>query len=114
MFGFMENEHDYGGLIASVEALLFSILISAVGESSYRPLVLACLNLLPRIRKGWTSAAGVQKAAIDAVEKRKEEMDNGSADRTDMLQNLVKIVDEKGDKVNFTLQEVTLEVWVAM
>jgi hypothetical protein len=114
MFGFMRNSEDHGAFIASLDALMPVLCISAIAPSYLRTLVMGSAVFIPAGLAAIKAIDGIRKAAVEAVNRRKGEMKDGVAHRTDMLQQLFDIVHEKGEKVNFTSDEVTLEAWVAM
>jgi hypothetical protein len=70
--------------------------------------------IFPAALKAVKAIGGIRKAAVAAAGKRINEMNCGVARRGDMLQQLFEIVREKGEKLNFTYEEVTLECYVAM
>lgn len=114
MFGFMENSHDHGAFIASLDALMPVLCIAAVAPTYMRPLIMGSAIVVPAALKAVKAVDGIRKAAIEAVTQRQQEMKAGTVHREDLLHQLFEIEREKGQKVNFTTNEVTLESWVAM
>lgn len=114
MFGFLENSEDHGSFIASLDALMPVLCISAIGPTYLRPLIMGSAIVIPAAFKAVKAIDGIRKAAVAAAGKRMTEIENGVAHRSDMLQQLFDIVREKGEKVNFTSREATLEAYVAM
>ncbi|KAF2790230.1 cytochrome P450 [Melanomma pulvis-pyrius CBS 109.77] len=114
MFGFLEKSEDHGAFIASLDALMPVLCISAIAPWYMRPFIMASAIVVPAALKAVKAVDGIRKAAVEAAGKRKKEIDDGVAHRNDMLQQLFDIVREKGEKVNFTDKEATLEAWVAM
>ncbi|KAF2195063.1 cytochrome P450 [Zopfia rhizophila CBS 207.26] len=114
MFGFMENSHDHGVFIASLDALMPVLCIAAIGPAYLRPLVTGSASAIPAALKAAKSVDDIRKAAIAATNQRKKDIEDGVVPRNDLLQQLFGIVREKGEKVNFTHNEATLESWVAM
>lgn len=114
MFGFLEKSEDHGAFIASLDALMPVLCISAIAPWYMRPFIMASAIVVPAALKAVKAVDGIRKAAVEAAGKRKKDIDDGVAHRNDMLQQLFDIVREKGEKVNFTDKEATLEAWVAM
>ncbi|KAF1948861.1 cytochrome P450 [Byssothecium circinans] len=114
MFGFMEKGIDVGGWIAALDALMPVLCVAAIAPSYYRPLIMGSAILSPTVFKALKSFEGIHTAAVEVVKKRVQEINAGTADRIDMLQQFTKIAREKGAQVNFTDSEVTLEAYVAM
>jgi hypothetical protein len=114
MFGFLQNSEDHGAFIASLDALMPVLCISAIGPSYLRPLIMTSAIFIPAALKAVKAIDGIRKAAVAAAGKRMKSIEDGAAARHDMLQQLFDIVREKGEKVNFSSREVTLEAYVAM
>lgn len=114
MFGFLEKSEDHGAYIASLDALMPVLCISAIGPFYMRPFIMCSAIILPAALKAVKAIAGIQKAAIAASQKRLEEIKDGKDSRGDMLQQIFDIVQEKGEKLNFTEREATLEAYIAM
>lgn len=114
MFGFLEHSEDHGAYIASLDALMPVLCISAIAPYYLRPLIMCSAIVIPAVFRAVKAIEGIQQAAIAATQKRLGEMRAGEATRTDMLQQLFAIVQEKGEKVNFSEREATLEAFIAM
>jgi|TARA_R110002003_G_scaffold1110_2_gene22367 hypothetical protein len=114
MFGFLQNSEDHGAFIASLDALMPVLCVSAIGPTYLRPLIMSSAIVLPAALKAVKAIDGIRQAALAAGTKRRKDIENGVAHRNDMLQQLFDIVREKGEKVNFSSDEATLEAYVAM
>jgi hypothetical protein len=114
MFGFIEKGEDHGAFIASLDALMPVLCVSAIGPTYLRPLIMSSAIVIPAAFRAVKAIDGIRKAAVIAGGKRKKDIEDGVAHRNDMLQQLFDIVKEKGEKVNFTSDEATLEAYVAM
>lgn len=114
MFGFMKDSEDHGSYIASLDAVLPLIAVSAVSPSYIRPLLQLSGIAIPGVLKAVKALDGILQASFQASGKRKNDLDNGVVHRSDLLQQLFDIVREKGEKVNFSTKEVTLESYVAL
>jgi hypothetical protein len=114
MFGFLENSEDHGAFIASLDALMPVLCIAAIAPTYLRPMVMGSAIVIPAAFRAIKAIDGIRKAAVIAAGKRKEDLEKGVSDRQDMLRQLFDIVREKGEKVNFSSDEATLEAYVAM
>jgi hypothetical protein len=114
MFGFLEKSEDHGAFIASLDALMPVLCISAIAPWYLRPFVMGSAIVIPAAFRAVKAVDGIRAAAVEAAGKRKKQIADGSVKRNDILQQLFDIVGEKGEKVNFTDKEATLEAWVAM
>ncbi|KAH7067852.1 cytochrome P450 [Paraphoma chrysanthemicola] len=114
MFGFLEKSEDHGAFIASLDALMPVLCISAIAPTYLRPLIMSSAIVIPAAFKAVKAIDGIRKAALAAGGRRKKEIEDGVAHRNDILQQLFGIVREKGEKVNFSSGEATLEAYVAM
>lgn len=114
MFGFLEKSEDHGAFIASLDALMPVLCISAIGPTYLRPLIMGSAIAIPAAFRAVKAIDGIRKAAVIAAGKRMKENADGVPHRHDMLQQLFDIVQEKGEKVNFSSDEATLEAYVAM
>jgi hypothetical protein len=114
MFGFLEKSEDHGAFIASLDALMPVLCIAAIAPWYVRPFVMGSAIVIPAAFRAVKAVDGIRAAAVEAAGKRKKQITDDTVKRNDMLQQLFDIVAEKGEKVNFTDSEVTLEAWVAM
>lgn len=114
MFGFMEKNTDINGWIEALDALMPVLCVAAIAPTYYRTLILGSSILNPTVFKALKSFEGIHTASVDCVDKRVNEINAGTAERIDMLQQFSKIVREKGAQHNFTDNEVKLEAYIAM
>jgi hypothetical protein len=114
MFGFLQKCEDHGAFIASLDALMPVLCMAAIAPSYIRPLIMTSAIVIPAALKALKAIDGIRKAAVEAAGKRMKTIDEGGPLRNDMLQQLFDIVRNKGDKVNFSSREATLEAYVAM
>src|SRR4051812_32469290 len=92
MFGFLEKEEDHGSFIKSLDMLMPVMCVAAIGPKYYRPFILGASIVLPTVPDAIKALGRIQEAALDAVERRKEAVIKGTADRYDMLQQMMDIV----------------------
>lgn len=114
MFGFLEHSKDHEAYIASLDALMPVLCVAAVASNYMRPLVMGSAIAIPVVFKALKALESIRNAAVIATKKRVKEVEDGKVPRNDMLQQLFDIVQEKGEKANFSGREVTLEAYVAM
>jgi hypothetical protein len=112
MFGFLNKREDHGDYIASLDACMPVLCISAIGPRYLRPLIMACSILIPAVSKAVKAIDGIYKAAIVATDKRSK-VPSGER-QNDMLGQLLDIANMKGNMKNFSNSEVTLEAHTAM
>lgn len=114
MFGFLEKSEDHGAFIASLDALMPVLCIAAIAPSYVRPIIMTSAIFIPAGLKAIKAMDAIRDAAVEAASTRKKSIEDGDPARHDMLQQLFEIVREKGEKVNFSDREATLEAHVAM
>jgi D-alanine-D-alanine ligase-like ATP-grasp enzyme len=115
MFGFMEKREDHGTLIASIDAVLPVIVTAAVAPSSYRPFIMGSSMISATCRRAMKGLGVLRQAALDAVADRKKQVEDGVADRYDLLQQMMDIAqDENGKKVDYGYSEISCHCWSNM
>lgn len=114
MFGFMENSHDHNGWVNSLELFLPFLCVTGVGPTYLRPLILGSAMVVPGALKALKAFETIAEAARTCVAKRFNEPPAEGEKRTDILQQLYDIYQEKGDKVDFKMGEITQEAWVGL
>jgi hypothetical protein len=114
MFGFLQNSEDHGAFIASLDALMPVLCMAAIAPSYVRPIIMTSAIAIPAVLKAVKAIDGIRKAAVSAASRRMINIEEDAPVRNDMLQQLFDIVREKGEKMNFSSREATLEAYVAM
>jgi hypothetical protein len=114
MFGFLQDSEDHGAFIASLDALMPLLCMTAIAPSYVRPIIMTSAIVIPAALKAVKAVDGIREAAVAATSKRMRRIEEGAPVRNDMLQQLFNIVQEKGEKLNFTSREATLEAYSAM
>lgn len=115
MFGFMEDRTDHGSYIASLDALLPVLTITALAPTYTRPILFAMSALSPKIRKALSAIEHIAQAARDCVSSRSNALSIGNIDlRKDLLAQLFHISKEKGEKIDFGIGEIQYEAYVAL
>jgi hypothetical protein len=115
MFGFMQDRHDFGSYIESLDQLLPPMVVSAVSPTYARPFILPAALLFPKTRKALASLKHIATAAKGCVAKRREEMASGNETiRNDILNKLFAIHIDKGQKYDFQIPDIEQEAYVAL
>jgi hypothetical protein len=114
MFGFLQHSHDHGAFIASLDALMPVLCMSAIAPSYLRPIIMTSAIVVPSVLRAVKAIDGIRKAAVAAAGKRINNIESGNPVRNNMLQQLFDIVREKGEMINFSSREATMEAYVAM
>ena len=70
--------------------------------------------MFPKLLKAVIAVDGIRKTAIRETAEAMARNKDVTSKRTDFLSQLLSIVQEKGEKVNFTHNEVQSESWVAV
>jgi hypothetical protein len=110
MFGFMQNSHDHGNYIESLDNLIPPMCVAAVGPSYLRGFLLTGLPMVSAKAKKAMSAIGhISTAAKDCVGRRLRGEDD--VERRDILNQLLDIVASKGEKDDFQVPEVEQEAY---
>jgi len=112
----MENSHDHESYIASLDTLLPVLTAAGVSSPVVRGLLLGSSMLSSGVRKGLKAIDHIAAAARSCVATRLsvDSKDESQANRTDLLQHLLKIAKNKGEAVDFGKGEVEYEAYVAM
>ncbi|KAJ9631144.1 hypothetical protein H2204_008366 [Knufia peltigerae] len=114
-FGFLATGKDYGDWIGSLDLLLPFLCATAVAPSYIRPLILASSLVVPGSLKALKAIDNIGVSARRCVAERfdKTSKDEESR-RTDILEQLYDIHEEKGEKVDFQLGDIQQEAYVAL
>ena len=115
MFGFMQDRHDFGSYIESLDQLLPPIVVSAVCPTYARPFIFPAALLFSKTRKALASLKNIANAAKTSVQKRRQEMAAGNVTiRNDILNQLFIIHNERGEKSDFQISDIEQEAYVAL
>jgi hypothetical protein len=115
MFGFLSEATDYRGYIAALDCLLPILTTACVMPSYMRPFFLVGGAVIPRVFKALMSLKNIEKATEDVVTERFALMGKGDAEnKKDILNSLFEVMQEKGDKVDFGITDIKVEVYVAL
>jgi hypothetical protein len=91
------------------------ITVSAVAPSYIRPLIMASSIFSSAVRTALRAIDHIAAAAKGCVAERSQQLLTGvQTIRCDLLQQLFDISNEKGEKVDFGLGEITYEAYVGL
>jgi hypothetical protein len=109
-FGFMSEHSDVGGYMKTVDSLLPAFTLAATVPSYLtQTFLFSTILLSPSVRGALGSIQYIEKAARDAVERRKQEMMDPSDAKRDMLRKMLEINAERGEKINFSIDHIRVE-----
>ncbi|KAF2733856.1 cytochrome P450 [Polyplosphaeria fusca] len=111
MFGFLEREEDHHSFIGALDALLPITAISGTAPTYYRPVLMSAAFSIPSIRRG---LAGMVNDTLALIAQRKDQLAAGNAVPHDLLQQMLDLAHEKGEKINFSDKEASLHSWANM
>jgi hypothetical protein len=115
----MENAHDHQGYIHALDLLVPFIAVACAMPAYMRPLFLASGALVPRVFKALGALRHIETASDACVAQRRLRSTRNEAGRRgqgqkDMLDGFFDILRSKGEKKDFTLAEVKMEVYGAL
>jgi hypothetical protein len=79
-----------------------------------RPFLLLVAVCIPRLLKAVLAIEDIKKTAIRETRTAMERALEVTEKRPDVLSQLLAIVQDRGEKVNYTHKEITSDLWVAM
>jgi cytochrome P450 len=111
-FGFLEHSTDHGNYIAAVHKAMPLLSVMTHAPSYFRPVLMVFAAFVPALLRAVISIDGIRKTAVRETDVA---MARGTDSRQNhMLSQLLRIVEEKGEKTGITHHEVTGEMWVAV
>lgn len=114
MFGFMKDKHDYRGYISALDTLLPVLVSSCVMPKYVRPFLMLGGAFMPGVRKALNALKDIDHAAETCVSKRLRSLEDGEERRKDIVASLFEIQQEKGAKVDFEIEDIRLEAYIAL
>lgn len=99
----MEKSHDHESYIASFDSLLPVMMTASLVPPAFRGMVHGSSVFSSTIRKGLKAIKHISAAARGCVARRAnaDTKSESQAHRTDLLHHLLKIVNDKGEAVDF-------------
>lgn len=112
-FGFLRENVDYNGWMGMLD-----VMVPPVSSLGYIPKGMQTLYLMLQLafsretRKGLAAAKTVIEQSQAVVKERQDAIAAGTESlRNDYLSRLMKIVHDRGDKIDFNMQDVVVNVW---
>ncbi|KAI9719365.1 MAG: hypothetical protein M1828_006266 [Chrysothrix sp. TS-e1954] len=112
-YGFLEQERDIDSLMAAAAAVAPFEGMMGMAPPWLRP-VMVWMLAIPNIARGVINMQKVKKTGQRVVANRMREVENQQQTRKDMLGKMLQIVYEKGEKSDWSVQDVEQECFVAM
>lgn len=114
MFGFLNNGGDHNGYIRALDLLLPVLCAVSVMPTYIRPFFLLSSAVVPKVFRALSSVKEIETAAKKCVSERQSLLEKGDDVEKDVLNSLFEIVRNKGPELDFSMTEVTVEVYVAL
>ncbi|KAJ5318517.1 cytochrome P450 [Penicillium atrosanguineum] len=113
--GFIENCGDQGAFLASLELMLPVLTTAAASSPLIRRLIMGLFTLSSTARKGLKGMNHIIETARKSVDNRASAVGAaGKQERKDILHNLLAIVYSKGDRLDFSIEDVKNEAFAAL
>lgn len=110
MFGFMSERTDVGNYIKAIDSLLPAFSIGGTVPSYLTKLFLASTILFsPSVRGALGAIKHLESASKSAVQRRKKEVEENKDNKRDMIRKMLEINADRGEKINFTYQDIHVE-----
>lgn len=117
MFGFMDTGGDYQSLIHSLDVLNPVMASMAVSATYARTAIVLSAITSKSVRIALKGIDHVTMTAKACVKERLEQIlasDGYAVPRHDLLQQLIGIMQERGEKIDFGISEIEYEAYVAL
>ena len=113
-FGFLEQKMDVNGYIDSIERSLPLLVFAAVGPTYLRTPILIAGIFIPGILPALKALDKLKAQACALVERRKKAFLENGQKESDIMNQLFRIIQERGSEVDFNDKEVIVESWVGL
>ena len=115
VFGFLRERTDVRNIIKSFDTLLPVFTLGGVVPSYLLPFVFPATLLFSSVRGALPALDFLQSAPVEAINKRNHDLEDGkNQDKRDMLRKLLDISRQKGEKVNFSHDDMIVETATAL
>ena len=116
MFGFMEKMTDHGSYIAAIDTCMPTLVTVGIAPVYLKSWIFKLSALNPSVRSGMAAFGRIASLAKECVLQRSAQIQNADeeAPRRDLLQQLFDTARQKGEKVDFGINEIQTEVYVAV
>jgi len=105
---------DYGNYIHAVHLAMPFLSVVTVSPVYVRPLLQIGAAMVPSLLKAVIAVDGIKRNAQKETKMAMARSAEATSKRPDVISQLLAIVQDKGEKVNFTHNEVTSEMWVGV
>lgn len=110
MFGFMHENRDIGGYMKAIDSLLPAFTIGGTLPSYLTKLYfLSTVIISPSVRGALGAVKQIEEASKTAVERRKQELAAEKDNRHDIIRKMIEINADRGEKINFTYEDIYVE-----
>ncbi|TID12828.1 cytochrome P450 [Venturia nashicola] len=113
-FGFLKNSIDYRDYIRSTHLAMPFLTVLTVTPYYLRPVLLLVAVCIPRLLKAVLAVEDIKKSAIMETKSAMDRSIEVTGKRPDLLSQLLAIVQEKGEKVNYSHKDITSDMWVGI
>jgi len=113
-FGFLKDSVDYRGYIHAVHLAMPFLTLLTVTPYYVRPFLLLVAVCIPPLLKAVLAVEDIKKSAIIETKSAMDRSSEVTGKRPDLLSQLLAIVQDKGEKVNYSHKEITSDMWVGM
>lgn len=113
-FGFVRDSVDYNGYIHAVHLAMPFLTLLTVTPYYARPFLLLVAVCIPRLLRAVLAVEDIKKTAIKETKIATERSLEVTGKRPDAVSQLLAIVQEKGEKVNYSHKEITSDMWVGI
>jgi hypothetical protein len=113
MYGFLDQERDIDNLMAAAAAVAPFEGMMGMAPTWLKPFMVWMIAI-PNIARGVMNFQKVKVTGRKVVADRMKAVENGEETRKDMLGKMLSIVWEKGEKYDWSVQDVEQECFVAM
>lgn len=113
-FGFLEKTEDHAGYINAFQTARPFLNIVAVAPTYLRPLIRSITLLIPNLFKASMTFDGFRVLSLGELDNSTLKVQEECSKRNDFISQFLSIMQDRGDKVGFTVKEVNSEAWVAL
>ncbi|ENI02074.1 hypothetical protein COCC4DRAFT_202931 [Bipolaris maydis ATCC 48331] len=113
-FGFVRDSVDYNGYIHAVHLAMPFLTLLTVTPYYARPFLLLIAVCIPKLLRAVLAVEDIKKTAIKETKVATERSLEATGKRPDAVSQLLAIVQEKGEKVNYSHKEITSDMWVGI
>ncbi|KAF2710606.1 cytochrome P450 [Pleomassaria siparia CBS 279.74] len=114
-FGSLKNRHDHRNYIRSIHLAMPLLSVLAMTPVYLRYLIMACAVTIPKLLRAVIAVDGIRTISIHKTKQRVKALEAGTSTKShDILSQLLILVQERGEKVGFTANDTTAEMWTGV